>query len=279
MAEFKGMLRLVGDQTTLPAAVEVSTGEIHIRSSDTALGTWLLSDVGVEEREDGFLLTVEDGQLLLTPFDRSGFADTMTVEKKAADKAARKRRRRWGSRRKRATTPEPTNEDTASEAPPTPTEPLTEPADKARPGRRWRRKGGRRRNDTAPTVEANPSPSPDEEVLAPPDPPTEAGEVEAPASGAARLAARVANRIAVSTRRERIVGIAVLAVLLLAVFAARVLTILVLVGGGLVVLLGILAYVDDYVAVKIPSPWTPLRVIGLGLGVLAVGGVIPLVLL
>jgi hypothetical protein len=72
--------------------------------------------------------------------------------------------------------------------------------------------------------------------------------------------------------RQRVAIGGAVAIVLLAIFVPIVLAFALLAVGGGALLLGTLAYLDPYTAVRIPAPWTAQRVMALG-GVLVVAGI------
>jgi hypothetical protein len=80
VASFDARLRVPG-QARLPlnVVVEVDRGRIAFTSGDKPLGDWLLSTVEVDVRSDGFHLTFDNEEIVLTVTDPAGFARALGV--------------------------------------------------------------------------------------------------------------------------------------------------------------------------------------------------------
>lgn len=307
LAAFTGMVRLIDDTASLPASVEFVDGCLAVATGGTELGRWSFSELSVEERPGGFLVTVEGEQLLVSPLDRRGFSaalDAALSRHAAAAERERRRRSRLRRRRRAETAEGAPAEPPALEHLPEPDE-QREPEESAvgtRVGRWWRRRD-------LPPVPGDaengvPTAQPPVSVERPPAVRVEAAPTEtqggrdrrrwmrvkgrgregtagrpesepAPARGSAggRLAGLLDR---VSLRQRLAIGAAV-AVVLLAIFVPNVLALALLAIGGAGLLVGTLAFLDPYTAVRIPAPWTAQRLMALGGAIVVVGIVVPLI--
>jgi hypothetical protein len=78
VASFDARLRVPG-QARLPLSVVVNVEDdrIAISSGEKPLGDWPLNSVGVEVRSDGFHLTLDNEEILLTVTDPAGFSHAL----------------------------------------------------------------------------------------------------------------------------------------------------------------------------------------------------------
>lgn len=60
--------------------VEIVDEVISFTSGDQSLGSWPLEDVEIEVKSDGFHLTFEDEEIVLTVTDPAGFANSVSID-------------------------------------------------------------------------------------------------------------------------------------------------------------------------------------------------------
>lgn len=89
MGTFSASLRATGDVRSLAATVELSDGSLSIRAGDTEIGSWPLSEIQLEEMPTGYRMAAEGEQILIELNDVGSFADELE-----ASKARRHRRGR-----------------------------------------------------------------------------------------------------------------------------------------------------------------------------------------
>jgi hypothetical protein len=80
VSSFDARLRVPG-QARLPlnVAVEVADDRITFTSGDKPLGDWLIAEIEVELKPDGFHLQVDHEEIVLTVTDPAGFANALGI--------------------------------------------------------------------------------------------------------------------------------------------------------------------------------------------------------
>jgi hypothetical protein len=86
VASFDARLRVPG-QARLPLSVvvDIDDARIGFTSGDKNLGNWLISSVEVDVRSDGFHLTFDNEEIVLTVTDPAGFARALGVGARRPD--------------------------------------------------------------------------------------------------------------------------------------------------------------------------------------------------
>lgn len=75
MGRFQGSLRLRDeDGPGLSVVIDLEGETLSIRSGESVIGTWPLSDVGIRGEDDGFHLRVDGEEVVVTTDDETGFA-------------------------------------------------------------------------------------------------------------------------------------------------------------------------------------------------------------
>ncbi|HEU4895707.1 MAG TPA: hypothetical protein VFT85_07695 [Acidimicrobiia bacterium] len=82
MGIFTASLRAIGDVKSLPATVELDEGRLSIMAGTSEIGSWLLSDVNLEEIPTGYRLAAEGEQILIELKDLDGFANELAGQRK-----------------------------------------------------------------------------------------------------------------------------------------------------------------------------------------------------
>jgi len=126
MGTFTASLRAIGDVKSLPATVELSEGRLSIMAGPSEIGSWLLTDVNLEEMPTGYRLAAEGEQILIELKDLDGFATELASQGKKRSPFARRKadlpRRPEGSEpvpfSRPSTTTETANPDSGISLPP-----------------------------------------------------------------------------------------------------------------------------------------------------------------
>lgn len=74
MGTFTASLRAIGDVRGLPATVELADGELRIAAGETEIGAWSLSEVNLEATPTGYRMAAEGDQILIELKDIEAFA-------------------------------------------------------------------------------------------------------------------------------------------------------------------------------------------------------------
>lgn len=122
MGTFSASLRAIGDVKSLPAIVELADGILSIHAGDTEIGSWPLSEINLEETPTGYRLAAEGEQILLELKDLTSFATELnSTGKKRLSFGRKKSERRTGhtevAGQPRPAHPEPTQVDEKLAAP------------------------------------------------------------------------------------------------------------------------------------------------------------------
>lgn len=90
MSLFTARLHLPG-QAKLPLNVEVDVNaeRMLLTSGDRQIANWSLGELDIERQRDGFHVTVEDEEMVLTVTDERGFADALGVPDSTSDSQGR----------------------------------------------------------------------------------------------------------------------------------------------------------------------------------------------
>ena len=91
-AIYRGTIQLEGDSNKLPAVVTVDDGRIIISSNQQPIGDWPVKGSGFQRIDQGIVLSVEDGRLLMQVEDMDSLADAVGM--RADSKRQRKLRER-----------------------------------------------------------------------------------------------------------------------------------------------------------------------------------------
>lgn len=98
MERFDASLRAIGDVKALPATVGLGDGQLSLAAGDTDLGTWAINEIEFEPIPTGYRMSVEGDQIIIELRDVDAFTE-------ALDKG-RKRRMR-GRKQKKSKQTEP----------------------------------------------------------------------------------------------------------------------------------------------------------------------------
>lgn len=109
MGTFSASLRAIGDVKSLAATVELTDGRLNIVAGDTEIGSWLLTDIDLEEIPTGYRMSAEGEQILIELNDVGAFTTALNTNTK----------KRIGLRRKKASAPEKERPAEPAPAPPT----------------------------------------------------------------------------------------------------------------------------------------------------------------
>jgi hypothetical protein len=91
MGTFTASLRAIGDVKSLPATVELNDGRLSIMAGSAEIGSWLLTDVSLEEMPTGYRLAAEGEQILIELKDLDGFATELAGQSKKRSPFARRK--------------------------------------------------------------------------------------------------------------------------------------------------------------------------------------------
>lgn len=91
MGTFTASLRATGDVRSLPATVELSEGRLSIMAGSSEIGSWLITDVNLEEMPTGYRLAAEGEQILIELKDLDGFATELARQGKKRSPFARRK--------------------------------------------------------------------------------------------------------------------------------------------------------------------------------------------
>lgn len=82
MGTFSASLRAIGDVKSLPATIELSDGTLSIFAGDTEIGSWPLKEINLEEIPTGYRMAAEGEQILIELKDVSSFASELQATTK-----------------------------------------------------------------------------------------------------------------------------------------------------------------------------------------------------
>jgi hypothetical protein len=94
MGSFTGSLRAIGDVKALPATIELEDGRLSIASGETEIGSWDLKEIQLEPIPTGYRMAAEGDQILIELEDVHSFSEALEDGQK---------RRRLGRSRKSST--------------------------------------------------------------------------------------------------------------------------------------------------------------------------------
>jgi hypothetical protein len=88
VSSFEARLRVPG-QARLPMSVvvDITDGKVSFTKGDQSLGVWPLDRVVVDARSDGFHLSLDQEEVVLSVTDASGFAGALKAVSRAAEAA------------------------------------------------------------------------------------------------------------------------------------------------------------------------------------------------
>ncbi|MDJ0923241.1 MAG: hypothetical protein QNJ77_01660 [Acidimicrobiia bacterium] len=92
MSMFKGSLRIPNTTDTIDAVFEVGAESLRVTTGDEVLGDWSLTEVAVEDRGDGLLVTLDGESVIVDVPDRNGFAAALGPPTKSRRSRAKKSR-------------------------------------------------------------------------------------------------------------------------------------------------------------------------------------------
>jgi hypothetical protein len=119
MGTFTASLRATGDVKSLPATVELDDGRLSIMAGSAEIGSWLLTDVSLEEMPTGYRLAAEGEQILIELKDLDGFATELASQRKKRSPFTRRKadlpRRPEGSEPVAFTLPSAATDSTVSD--------------------------------------------------------------------------------------------------------------------------------------------------------------------
>lgn len=96
MGHFEGLLKMDGEPDSgIGVEIDLENERLLIRTKDTVLGEWAMSDIGVRSADDGFHLRIEGEQVILRTSDDAGFAIEIGLQS-----ASPRLRRMIGARRR-----------------------------------------------------------------------------------------------------------------------------------------------------------------------------------
>ncbi len=77
MGTFTASLRSIGDIRGLPATVELSESGLRIEAADMEIGSWTLSEIRLEQTATGYRMTAEGEEILLEFKDPDAFGQAL----------------------------------------------------------------------------------------------------------------------------------------------------------------------------------------------------------
>ncbi|MGD2101840.1 MAG: hypothetical protein PVG83_06340 [Acidimicrobiia bacterium] len=124
METFDASLRAIGDVKALPAKVGLADGQLSLAAGDTELGTWAINEIEFESIPNGYRMSVEGDQIVVELKNVDAFTEALDQGRKR-----RGRRRKTSVRKSKraesvAAQPSPAREPT----PPSPPSPSREVA-------------------------------------------------------------------------------------------------------------------------------------------------------
>jgi hypothetical protein len=242
MGTFTASLRAIGDVKALPATVELSDGRLSIAAGSTQIGSWLLSDIHLEEIPTGYRLAAEGEQILIELKDLEGFT---------AELASRSKKARFGRKK---------GSDTASVRPSETPEPVT----------------------VAPRATVETDQPPARQVALPPREDSKPSVKAKTRASSGRVLTFVDGTLEKAQKRfgpylpewmftRAMFAIACVALVLMVVLPGMVSTLL-LVAGGLLIAFGAVVYSDPMLASRwLPGRTTPQHALLFGVGILMLG--------
>jgi hypothetical protein len=129
MGTFTASLRSIGDIRGLPATVELSEDGLRIEAAEMEIGSWALSEVRLDPTATGYRMTVEGEEILLEFKDPDAFGQALE-ERNSKKSRLPSMRKRSGSKRK-------------DERPAASVDVATSPSRDSRPQRKEQRSGSR----------------------------------------------------------------------------------------------------------------------------------------
>jgi hypothetical protein len=248
MGTFTGSLRAIGDVKALPATIELEGGRLSIASGETEIGSWELKEIDLEPIPTGYRMAAEGDQILIELEDVHSFSEALEMGKK---------RRLLARNRKSSaqTRPEPK----PIETPATP-RPVETPARVTSPSQPTRS-----RNVALPPAQSSPAP-----------------EKEKKTSSGRGVVDFVDGMLVRAQKRfgpylpdwvfTRIMFAGILTALVLVIVLPGLVSVLLLVGGLLLVLFGAVVYTDPMLASRLlPGRTAPQHALLFGVLTLVVG--------
>lgn len=77
MGTFTGSLRAIGDVKSLPATIELEDGRLSIASGETEIGAWDLTEIHLEPTPNGYRMAAEGDQILIELEDIDSFTEEL----------------------------------------------------------------------------------------------------------------------------------------------------------------------------------------------------------
>lgn len=284
MGSFNASLKTVGDTRGLPATVKLEEGRLSIIAGDAPIGDWPLADIGLDPVPRGYRLAAEGEHLIIELDDSELFAEELARSSKKG------KRKRGGLVSRKADLPDES----------VPTRPIIErPPEPKRPPRRGLPGASvltdsevpRPSKSTASLASRFRKPSTDTDESAQPERDRVPGpaRTEAPApqptegQGFRTRVVGLLDRVIDEAERRwgsllpewvfnRIVFVAALVLLALAIVFRGITSIVLLVVGVIALMIGGASYTDDVMASKLlPGRMTPTHVLIVGVVLVAVG--------
>jgi hypothetical protein len=250
MGTFTGSLRAIGDVKSLPATIGLEDGRLSIASGETEIGSWDLTDIHLEPIPTGYRMAAEGDQILIELEDIDSFTEEL---EKGNKRRLIKRGRKTEDRKPREVAAAPIEAPVRTA---TPAEP--------RPGR----------NVARPPAESSPEPKKKQKKQRP------------AATGSQPTGTRLldfVDGVLVKAQKRfgpylpdwvftRIVFAGLIAALVLVIVLPGLISVLLLVGGLLLVLFGAVVYTDPMLASRLlPGRTAPQHALLFGVLTLMVG--------
>ena len=253
MGTFTGSLRAIGDVKSLPATIGLEDGRLSIASGETEIGSWDLTEIHLEPIPTGYRMAAEGDQILIELEDVDSFTEEL---EKGNKRRLIKRGRKSEDRKPRETAAAPMETPVRTA---TPEEP--------RPGR----------NVALPPAESSPEPKKKQKKQKKQRPAPTASQPTG-----TRLLDFVDGVLVKAQKRfgpylpdwvfTRIVFAGLIATLVLVIVLPGLISVLLLVGGLLLVLFGAVVYTDPMLASRLlPGRTAPQHALLFGVLTLMVG--------
>lgn len=244
MGTFTASLRAIGDVKALPATIELEDGRLSIASGETTIGSWELKEIQLEPMPTGYRMAAEGDQILIELADIDSFNEALE----------RGRKRRLRGRNKKTSAEKPKH---------TPQTPVERPVQTPSPPQPPRRR---------------------EVALPPADPSTAQDQKKARGSGSTggRMLDLIDSTLVKAQKRfgpylpdwvfTRIVLALIALVIALVVVLPGLISVVLLIGGLLLVLFGAVVYTDPMLASRLlPGRTAPQHALLFGVLTLMVG--------
>lgn len=101
MGTYTASLRASGDNTSLPATIQLDDGQLSIAAGSQEIGTWSLSDIELEEVPNGYRMVAEGDHIIIELKELDAFREALSTGR------FKRRFKLRGKERKAADTPKP----------------------------------------------------------------------------------------------------------------------------------------------------------------------------